>query len=64
MGPLARRRRMAGGGHHHRGCAGNRASSGHVRDPQVLSLGLAVVLYAGSRTVAKDMANRDRQLQP
>jgi hypothetical protein len=30
----------------------------------VLSLGLAVVLYAGSRTVAKDMANRDRQLQP
>jgi MFS family permease len=30
----------------------------------VLSLGLALVLYAGSRTVAQDMANRDRQLQP
>jgi hypothetical protein len=30
----------------------------------VLSLGLALVLYAGSRTVAADMANRDRQLQP
>jgi len=29
----------------------------------VLSLGLAAVLYAGSRTVAQDMANRDRQLQ-
>jgi predicted MFS family arabinose efflux permease len=28
-----------------------------------LSLGLAVVLYAGSRTVARDMAARDRQLQ-
>jgi MFS family permease len=28
-----------------------------------LSLGLALVLYAGSRTVARDMAARDRQLQ-
>jgi MFS family permease len=29
----------------------------------VLSLGLALVLFAGSRTVARDMAARDRQLQ-
>lgn len=29
----------------------------------VLSLGLALVLFAGSRTVAADMAARDRQLQ-
>jgi MFS family permease len=29
----------------------------------VLSVGLALVLYAGSRTVARDMAARDRQLQ-
>ena len=30
----------------------------------VLSVGLALVLYAGSRTVARDMAARDRQLEP
>ncbi len=30
----------------------------------ILSVGLALVLYAGSRTVARDMAARDRQLQP
>ena len=30
----------------------------------VLSVGLAVVLYAGSRTVARDMAARDRRVQP
>jgi hypothetical protein len=29
----------------------------------VLSVGLALVLYAGSRTVARDMAARDRQLE-
>jgi MFS family permease len=29
----------------------------------VLSIGLAMVLYAGSRTVAGDMRKRDRQLQ-
>jgi MFS family permease len=28
-----------------------------------LSLGLALVLYAGSRTVSQDMANRERQMQ-
>jgi hypothetical protein len=28
-----------------------------------LSAGLALVLYAGSRTIAHDMAARDRQLQ-
>jgi MFS family permease len=30
----------------------------------VLSVALALVLYAGSRTVARDMAARDRQLKP
>jgi predicted MFS family arabinose efflux permease len=30
----------------------------------VLSVGLALVLFAGSRTVARDMEARDRQLQP
>jgi hypothetical protein len=30
----------------------------------VLSEALALVLYAGSRTVARDMTARDRQLEP